>query len=373
MQVKRLNIPSYIEDPNYRYQMPACVLKIEGKGNGIKTNIVNMVDVAKALRVPTEYPLKFLGHELGSQTIFKEKGHDVTSIINGAFTEDEIRKSMDKFIEKYALCPKCKYPELVLRVKKGVACGKCNACGGRFDVDNVHKFAAFIIKNPPKDKSEIIKEKKPKKDGGEEEVKKKSSKKKKEEAKEEDEDDGEGAKKTEQGPDVPLDQLASKIAEVRQAYLKLNLDTFKGKQAEAQELVDLVNTFKLRRPNLNSFVLFQGVFDVNIAKQITKNSALLKAAQKDFDVPDEELDLLLNLEHTLYVANKDQNYDKYIPTILHTLYNEDLLSEDFLVDWSENKLLMNMKGDSRYNIDNDKKFREAAKDMIEWLKNADDE
>jgi hypothetical protein len=46
--------------------------KIEGKGNGIKVNLVNLVDVAKALRVPTECkffkldPLKFLGYELGS-------------------------------------------------------------------------------------------------------------------------------------------------------------------------------------------------------------------------------------------------------------------------------------------------------------------
>jgi len=46
--------------------MPALQLKIEGKGNGIKTNIVNMSDVSKALRVPNEYPLKFLGFEFGS-------------------------------------------------------------------------------------------------------------------------------------------------------------------------------------------------------------------------------------------------------------------------------------------------------------------
>ena len=73
-----LNIPSYIEDIAYRlvnkfkaiellimcifrYKMPKMILKIEGKGNGIKTNIVNLVEVAKSLRVPTAYPLKYMG------------------------------------------------------------------------------------------------------------------------------------------------------------------------------------------------------------------------------------------------------------------------------------------------------------------------
>lgn len=47
-----MNIPSYIEDTNYRYQMPKLQLKIEGKGNGIRTNIVNLLDISKALRCP---------------------------------------------------------------------------------------------------------------------------------------------------------------------------------------------------------------------------------------------------------------------------------------------------------------------------------
>lgn len=45
-----LNIPSTINDPNYRYKMPRLNLKIESKGNGIKTNIVNLPDVAKHLQ-----------------------------------------------------------------------------------------------------------------------------------------------------------------------------------------------------------------------------------------------------------------------------------------------------------------------------------
>ena len=34
--------------------MPVMLLKIEGKGNGIKTNIVNLVDIGKALRIPPD-------------------------------------------------------------------------------------------------------------------------------------------------------------------------------------------------------------------------------------------------------------------------------------------------------------------------------
>lgn len=83
-----VNIPTYIEDPNYRYKMARIQYKIEGKGNGIKTNIVNLIQIAKDLRVRTEYPLKFMGYELGSQTTYTVKGNEINSIINGAFHEE---------------------------------------------------------------------------------------------------------------------------------------------------------------------------------------------------------------------------------------------------------------------------------------------
>ena len=53
-----VNIPSYIEDPGHRYKMPRIQVKIEGKGNGIRTNFPNLEKVAEALRVPPKYIVK---------------------------------------------------------------------------------------------------------------------------------------------------------------------------------------------------------------------------------------------------------------------------------------------------------------------------
>ena len=119
-------------------------LKIEGRGNGIKTNIVNLDTIAKDLRVPPEYPLKFFGIEKASQTKITETGTGVNAIVNGSFTEDQLRPVMDKFIEKYVICPKCKLPEIVISVNGKLVCGECNGCGWQGKLDNQHALAKLI-------------------------------------------------------------------------------------------------------------------------------------------------------------------------------------------------------------------------------------
>ena len=47
-----------VTDPAYRYKMPRVMTKIEGRGNGIKTVVTNMSQIATALRRDPSLPTK---------------------------------------------------------------------------------------------------------------------------------------------------------------------------------------------------------------------------------------------------------------------------------------------------------------------------
>ena len=146
-----VNIRRDVDDKFYRYRMPLLQIKIEGKGNGIKTVIPNMSDVARALSRPPTYPTKFFGCELGAQTSFDEKNDRY--IVNGAHDATKLRELLDGFIDKFVLCRSCKNPETeLIIIKQGRnedIIRDCKACGERTGVDMRHKLIPFVLKNPP--------------------------------------------------------------------------------------------------------------------------------------------------------------------------------------------------------------------------------
>lgn len=139
------------DDAFYRYKMPRMLTKIEGRGNGIKTNIVNMVDIAKALARPASYTTKYFGCELGAQSKFDEKTG--ISLVNGAHDTSKLAGLLENFIKKYVQCYGCGNPETeVLISKTQMITLKCAACGFLSDVDMRDKLTTFILKNPPEQK-----------------------------------------------------------------------------------------------------------------------------------------------------------------------------------------------------------------------------
>ena len=94
--------------------MPAIQSKIEGRGNGIKTNVVNMVDVAKALARPPAYTTKYFGCELCAQTNWNDKTG--TAIVNGAHDAAKLADVLEGFIKRFVQCFSCGNPETVVNV-----------------------------------------------------------------------------------------------------------------------------------------------------------------------------------------------------------------------------------------------------------------
>ncbi|CAH2006350.1 unnamed protein product [Acanthoscelides obtectus] len=180
-----VNVNRNVSDVFYRYKMPRIMAKVEGKGNGIKTVIVNMAEVAKALGRPPTYPTKYFGCELGAQTQFDFKNERF--IVNGSHDAAKLQDLLDGFIRKkeealrlnpifrnaravpidipksteaeqatsstlrFVLCPECENPETDLNVslKRNTISQSCKACGYHGLLESNHKLVTFILKNPP--------------------------------------------------------------------------------------------------------------------------------------------------------------------------------------------------------------------------------
>ncbi|RVE43292.1 hypothetical protein evm_012051 [Chilo suppressalis] len=144
-----VNVNRNVADAFYRYKMPRICAKVEGKGNGIKTVIVNMPEVAKALGRPATYPTKYFGCELGAQTQFDFKNERF--IVNGSHDSAKLQDLLDGFIRKFVLCPECDNPEtdLIVSTKRNTISQGCKACGYHGQLEFNHKLNTFILKNPP--------------------------------------------------------------------------------------------------------------------------------------------------------------------------------------------------------------------------------
>ncbi|CAH8501173.1 unnamed protein product, partial [Heterobilharzia americana] len=144
-----ININREVEDTFYRYKMPKLAAKVEGKGNGIKTVIVNVSDIAKALYRKPIYLTKFFGCELGAQIHVDEKNERY--IVNGAHQAEKLQELLDGFIKKFVLCQSCGNPETTMHVNKrgGTVATTCKACGSQGQLDVTHRLTQYIVKNPP--------------------------------------------------------------------------------------------------------------------------------------------------------------------------------------------------------------------------------
>lgn len=385
-----VNVNRGLKDEFYRYKMPKIIAKVEGKGNGIKTVITNMVEVAKALNRPPMYPTKFFGTVLGAQTNFDKNER---YIVNGSHDSSKLQDILDSFIQKYVLCPSCKNPETDLHVstKRAQISTTCKACGHFEVLNHRDKLAAYIIKCPPgSDNSQATNGKESKKSKRNKDKKLADAAEKGEEADEsilnsngaDDHDDDDWYE------DTGDDAVAKRMNELTSGINRLMANNDLEKSSEERLQIFFENLKKKIDENGNN-----NAFDVNAQKEIVgeaerlevKDKAVLVLCELIFnenmiqqiklyrnlfirfcaDKPKAQKYLLRGLEMTIKLY-QNQLLPK-VSHILKELYDGDILEEKQILEWAEKKNKKTVGKELAEQI------HSKAAPFIKWLKEADEE
>jgi len=398
-----VNIRRDVDDKFYRYRMPLLQTKIEGKGNGIKTVIPNMSDVARALSRPPTYPTKFFGCELGAQTSFDEKNDRY--IVNGAHDANRLRELLDGFIDKFVLCKSCKNPEtelVILKVNRSEDIIRdCKACGERTGVDMRHKLTTFIVKNPP------VKAKKSKKNkpSGEENGEKgdenadvadndaggesddELTRKIKAEAAELNHDatianedwsadtspdavqqrikalEGSMAATAILGDDEGSDDDANSPYSQLGRWIEENVGTEDSKTFSIN-IYKKAEELGIEKKHKAVSVIVQALFTENIVTEIPQYVALLA---KLCTSEKHQKALLGGVERFVGISHPEFLTNSGIPKILMAFYQVDLIEEEVVTQWGTHV--------SKKFVDKEtsKKVRKASEPFLKWLAEADDD
>ncbi|EPS29411.1 hypothetical protein PDE_04360 [Penicillium oxalicum 114-2] len=406
-----VNIRRDVTDPFYRYKMEKIQSKIEGKGNGIKTVIVNLPSVAHSLSRPPSYVIKYFGFELGAQA--NAKPSDDRWIINGAHDASKLQDYLDGFISKFVLCKKCKNPETDVNIKDEKITLDCKACGQRTDVDPRLKLSTFIVRNNPKGGKKEKKDKKARR-----EQKKEKSAANGEDASPGDSNNSENGSSNGDAEDAGSDdELTRRIkaeAENIEVEKEIKDDDWafdvseEAVKARAKELpsdlkrslvlededdeadgpssyeqlgswivetaeekggvtevsdIDIykkAKDFGIETKHKTVAVLAQSIFDDNIAKQVEDRASLLA---KMITSERHEKAFLGGTER--FVGQDRPALISQVPAILLAYYQNDLVSEETLKAWGS-------KASKKYvDIATSKKIRKAAQPFLEWLETAE--
>lgn len=384
-----------VEDPEYRYKMPRIIGKVEGRGNGIKTAIPNMTQVAMALHRSPGEVTKFFGCDLGAQTTWTEDTE--RAIVNGAHTTPTLQDKLSVYIEKFVLCPSCKLPETDYKIRNEIIYHQCVACGARSPVDMQHKLTTFILKNYKIEKKAREKKKKNDDDDDKKKKKKSSSKgekgEKSEKADKPERTEAEKAERkrkkkekaaaaaaaaaSEQDDDDDDDQddlvedsdaMESAISRLRVFLAKDNVQP----DAVISE-VRAVQTFCAIPRNERAFILVSALFGEDPIRALNPDAravAVLLALKADSG----HVSLIGGFEKFVSVAYPDKLLAKF-PVILKKLYDteEEVLEEENILDWNEN--LPEHREQVPEDVTDDMRsvLFKAAQPLITWLQEAEED
>ncbi|PVU98650.1 hypothetical protein BB559_001387 [Furculomyces boomerangus] len=377
-----INIRRDVQDSFYRYKMPKLQSKFEGKGNGKKTVIPNMIEISQALSRPPSYPTKYFGTVLGAQVQIEEKNDRY--IVNGAHEAAKLQDILDGFIEKFVLCGSCKSPETDLIIKDSIIIKNCMACGKRTDVDMRHRLSTYILKNPPPKNKKAGQHAAPDPTTGAGIIESRNGS----------DDDDEFANQLAEDAaklniadedsdkwDIDADISEEAVAR-RQRALAGGFNGVDGNDEESDGPYDQLGDFISTGENLTDKEIFNKAKDLGLSKKHRALIVIVQCLFKEKDI----LSQITNHAQLLISFGNSEKHQKAIlgsfeklvseifPSLLpktghifKALYENDIIEEDAFLAWNE-------KPSKKYTTrENSKKVHEAAARFIQWIREAEEE
>ncbi len=116
-------------DEHERFDM----IKVKGRHDGTRTIISNFMQIVTFSRRKPEHLLKFLTKELASSG--EIKGDRL--ILSRRLPSKNINEKIDKYVNMFILCRKCKKPDTELIKENNRVFLKCLACGEKYEVQKI--------------------------------------------------------------------------------------------------------------------------------------------------------------------------------------------------------------------------------------------
>jgi translation initiation factor 5 len=126
---------SHLNDPIYRYKIPALNIKCLGRQDNWTTHFLNSEEITKKINRPSDFFGKYIGYALSCPTKQDKDKNCLT--FKGDHSSEIITKYFMEFIKIYVLCPNCDLPETTLFIQKDkikVLSHNCDACGTKTPV-----------------------------------------------------------------------------------------------------------------------------------------------------------------------------------------------------------------------------------------------
>ena len=106
------------------------IVKVKGHHEGTKTIISNFGQIATCIRRTQEHLLKFLTKELASSG--EMKGDRL--VLSRKLPSKDINDKIEKYVNKFVLCRKCKKPDTTIVKEGNKTFLKCLACGEKYEI-----------------------------------------------------------------------------------------------------------------------------------------------------------------------------------------------------------------------------------------------